>query len=443
MNRHAAGAIDEVLKGSRLHRLFNAKKTASAKHVIAAMEKAGEKVDGRLGQESDKITSFARFGSYQESCRCLRLDDKIQCPLSTTSAGSLITKWGFANITHPAPVVALLWSHSWDAIMRTVDEDGWNLLHWAAFQNHLEVVNAFCDEGIFLEASAGTSPSGEFYLKCAASVINQPNSNGETAFALALRMRHLKVAAQLARSSVFRFDAQTGPAMGWTRRRADGAVAKGPLWRLSACRTLETARDLVKFVDVSEIDLATDFGCLEINWVAVRAVLEAMQEVQKNSVRSDGSGIDLSMSNAKRHHGDLRPWPILFHAIRHQQGDVIDLVLRHRPNIDLSTTIPLPRSEDTSAETALHLAVRIGYVYGFGKILEHCESATILDSCAHGDALTVRELARRENNEAIVAQIEEFDAAIKLLGVKAGDLAGCRKAIETFTEARKCPICME
>ena len=322
-----------------------------------------------------------------------------------------MTDWGFDKLTESLVALeALIDSDFGKEVLKAVDRDGWGLLHLAVFANSWPLVTKICDRG-----------SEKDY-----PMVNKANDAGETAFGLAVRLSQTAAAKRIARHKEFRLSEQNLGAPG-----PFGVVLSidfhpcGPLWRLAAAKSIEEARVLANPLDLKMVVLARDFGFQVINYHAVQAVLEKMRG-DGQAVKGE-NGHDLNIVSMG--------WNILQHAVFDQRGEVVRLLLQHKPAMNLAY------DNGTASGTVLHTAVQKGYGFAVEAILERMEDDSLLGLAARVSGITPREVARDQNNPAILKMIEDFDAAVSL--AKSTNIAECRKVVDGLKDGQKCSVCID
>lgn len=315
-----------------------------------------------------------------------------------------MTDWGFEKLAGSSAVLkALIDSDVGKEILTAVDEDGWGLLHVAAFTNNVLLAGQICDRGC-----------EEDY-----TMVNKLSDAGETAFGVALRLEHTQVAERIARHRAFDLSKQQlgapGP-FGGVRNIDDHP--SWPVWRLAAAKSIDEARELVKAVDLGTVKLEKSFGFQVINYHAVQAVLEKMV--------GGGSSYDLNVT--------ARLWNILHHALHDGEDAVARLLLQHKPPMDL-------RTPQSAGGSALHIAAQKGREFAVEAILERMDDGALLD--LENDAgKTPRQLAQEGAKTAIMKMIQDFDAVVAL--AKSPSVAECRKVVEhSFKDAQRCSVCID
>ena len=342
-----------------------------------------------------------------------------------SNPASLVVTWGFDKLKS-IPLRALIESDDHGAdILEATDEDGWGLLHLAAFKNDHVLAQAICASG-----------SEKNYR-----MTNKTNDAGETAFGMALRLEHTKVAKIIARHRGFALTRQ-----GLGEPGPFGAVLSieehpcGPLWHLAAAKSIGEARKQCAAVPLKGVRLEIDFGFQKINYLAVKAALEKM--ATEYNLGSGFYNLDVASG-----------FNILQHAVHDGADDVARLILQHKPAIDLTYD-----QGNAGSAAVLYSAVEYGHVSLVRTLLEHLDDDSLLnlEDKRHGD--TPRDRARKnnssarvdtpagfwdrkENNSAILKMIEDFDAAAVL--AKSTNIAECRKVVDGLKDAQRCTVCVD
>ena len=322
-----------------------------------------------------------------------------------------MTDWGFDKLTGSAVALeALIDSDFGKEVLKAVDRDGWGLLHLAVFANSSSLVTKICKRG-----------NENFY-----TMVNKVSDAGETAFGLAVRLNQTGFAKQIARHKAFRLSEQNLGAPGpfGVVLSIDGHTC-GPVWRLAAAKSTDEARELANACDLTAVDLEYDFGFEVVNFQAVQAVLEKMRDAKGDSA------YDLNV---------VTGWNILQHAVFDQSDEVVRLLLQHKPAMDLAYDNGASALGSGSG-TALHIAVQKDYGFAVEAILERMEDDSLLGLAARVSGITPREVARDQNNPAILKMIEDFDAAVSL--AKSTNIAECRKVVDGLKDGQKCSVCID
>ncbi|CAD7972392.1 unnamed protein product [Amoebophrya sp. A25] len=356
-------------------------------------------------------------------------------------SAEMLCNFGLSMKLTPITANALLDSASAKEFLLAKDEDNWTMLHWAAFKNNYELVRRIVDD----------------HSRHAGGIINATNDSGQTAFSMAVSSGEYGIAHKIQCSDHFIFEEPDTSSVP-PNLLAELEDRWLPLWRLKACRIEDDCASLVKRLrTLEDIDLVMDFGWHDVNYIAIRALLDFAKKKEDDYWGCDYFDVD----NIDEYYNYLEineyayGYDLLRSAVEDGEAGIVEMLVMGMgflndfeqrypdgvgsefPPVNASNILHICVARTTEEDVTLRLL----------EALSLHQSAMAALSATDGSGKTPKDVAKAVHgvDSSIYKFLHQKDTIHRL--AQTSEVDECRRIVESLTESLteplQCKICLK